>query len=221
MSDPNGAAATVRAVTPAAAPPAEQGAGPRAPLVLLDMDGVLNAIAPVGDRSVWPDWRTGNAYADGLAWPILFSPSVVAEVRAWRDVHGADVRWLTTWGDDANDSLRRLFGLPQLPVAARAPTTERAPGAEAVTRAALAALPGQVGDPGWWKLDAVVGLAAAGELEGRAVVWVDDDLRLYPDAAVWLRSVAPALTVSPRSPIGLEPRQLRDIEEFLAGRATR
>ena len=62
---------------------------PAPPLVLLDVDGVLNALGPA-DGS-WPDWRAGRATATGRSWPIRWSPSVVEAVRRWQgsaDVSG-------------------------------------------------------------------------------------------------------------------------------------
>ena len=83
------------------------------PLVLLDVDGVLNALGPP-DGS-WDDWRYGSAAALGRDWPIRFSPTVVAAVRGWTET--ADVNWLTTWGHEANTGLGDLLGLAELPVA--------------------------------------------------------------------------------------------------------
>jgi hypothetical protein len=49
------------------------------PILLLDVDGVLNALPEVrDDLGVWDDWQFGNATADGARWPIIWSPSVVA-----------------------------------------------------------------------------------------------------------------------------------------------
>lgn len=56
------------------------------PLLLLDVDGVLNALADDGEHVVaWPDWRRGRAEADGTAWPILWAPAVVERLRSWHD----------------------------------------------------------------------------------------------------------------------------------------
>jgi hypothetical protein len=85
------------------------------PLVLLDVDGVLNAVQAWGRSDAWDDWRTGLRDAEGRSFPITWSPSVVAAVRSWQEL--AEVQWLTTWGHDANASLRHLLELPELPVA--------------------------------------------------------------------------------------------------------
>lgn len=86
------------------------------PLVLLDVDGVLNALGlpgPGDDRQ----WRSGSAQALGRHWPIRYAPAVVDRIVGWVADGWAEVAWLTTWGHDANDSLRLLLGMPELPVA--------------------------------------------------------------------------------------------------------
>ncbi len=85
------------------------------PLVLLDVDGVLNGLPPPGRPVPWQDWRTGYARSRVGTFRIGWSPTVVAAVRGWREL--ADVQWLTTWGHEANDSLRELLEMPELPVA--------------------------------------------------------------------------------------------------------
>ncbi|MCW2621617.1 MAG: hypothetical protein JWL64_1219, partial [Frankiales bacterium] len=43
------------------------------PLVLVDVDGVVNALAR--GHGAWPDWQLGSARALGADWPIQWSPS--------------------------------------------------------------------------------------------------------------------------------------------------
>ena len=66
-----------------------------------------------------PKGVRASASADGVQWPLLFSPSVMRAVHRWTEV--ADVRWLTTWGHQANDELRLALGLPSLLVFASPP----------------------------------------------------------------------------------------------------
>ena len=88
------------------------------PLLLLDVDGVLNALGDDGQlKAAGGDWRQGWATADGTRWPITWSPAVVARLAAWHDQGRLELQWLTTWGHDANDELRDLLGLPRLAVA--------------------------------------------------------------------------------------------------------
>jgi hypothetical protein len=191
-------------------PPAAQ------PLVLLDVDGVLNAI---GGTSAWPDWRRGSATAEGRDFPITWSPSVVDAVRSWQE--RADVQWLTTWGHDANASLRHLLSLPELPVAGtyddagddrgapeRGDPDATAGAHAAVTPAAPDALTGR-----WWKFDVVRRLVRADP--ARRLVWIDDDLAGQDQIRAWMRREAACLLVAPPPRSGLTPAHLRAVAEFL------
>ncbi len=179
------------------------------PLVLLDVDGVLNALGPP-DAS-WPDWQQGRATAAGREWPIRWSPSVVDAVRNWQE--RADVRWLTTWGHDANRGLHALLGLPELPVAgthhdaAGSPDPEE-PALAAVTPAAPDELTGR-----WWKFDVVRRLVR--EQPGRRLVWLDDDLLGVDDVRAWTRAHADGLLVAPDPRAGLVRAHLDAVERFL------
>ena len=178
------------------------------PLVLLDVDGVLNAVGLRPDPQVWPDWQRGEAAAAGRRWPLHWSPSVVAAVLRWREL--ADVQWLTTWGHDANGELAALLGLPQLPVAGTHDEPVVAPQAEAlaeVTPAAPDPLSGR-----WWKFDVVRALL---ERQVRPLVWLDDDLSADPEVRAWVRRRTRCLLVAPDPRTGLTAPQLDSVERFL------
>lgn len=180
-------------------------------LVLLDVDGVLNALG--SPDASWDDWQYGRASALDRQWPIRWSPSVVAAVLAWRE--SAEVQWLTTWGHSANAGLGALLGLPDLPVAgthddpapAGSPDTGVAALA-AVTPAAPDELTGR-----WWKFDVVRALVTA--QPDRRLVWLDDDLVAQPDVREWTRAHADCLLVAPDPRTGLVPTHLRAVERFL------
>ncbi len=179
------------------------------PLVLLDVDGVLNALGPAGEG--WPDWRTGTAPALGRSWPVRWSPSVVDRVLSWRQV--ADVQWLTTWGYDANSGLNALVGLPELPVAGTpdgggAPTAAAGAALADVTPAAPDRLTGA-----WWKFDVVRAIVRA--QPGRRLVWLDDDLRAAEVVRDWAAAHAEALLVGPDPREGLAAADLDAVDRFL------
>ena len=185
------------------------------PLLLLDVDGVLNAVTRTPDAHVWTDWVTGTARANGRSWPITFSPTPVARLAAWHRDGAVELRWLTTWGFAANEGLHELLGLPALEVAG----VPDGPGsaselAEASLAGSTAAAPDALTGR-WWKLDAVRRLLAAEP--GRPTVWVDDELRGAGNAfAAWAGSVG-IVTVGPDPATGLTTHDLDRIEAFLAG----
>lgn len=181
------------------------------PLVLVDVDGVLNAVGPPDDS--WPDWQRGNAVAGGRTWPIRWSPSVVTALLSWRD--RADLRWLTTWGHDANAGLHTLLGLPELPVAGT--HADVAAGGDpdpagsslaGITPAAPDELTGH-----WWKFD-VVRLLLTAE-PGRRLVWLDDDLADSEEVRAWTRAHTDCLLIAPDPRTGLVAPHLRAVERFL------
>ena len=187
------------------------------PLVLLDVDGVLNAVTNRPDPRVWPDWQRGRAAADGRQWPIVWSPSVVAAVREWLAV--GDVHWLTTWGHHANDGLRALLDLPELPVAgtwadANAPEPAGSPDDGAVAHAAVApAAPDELTGR-WWKFDVVRGLVRAEPT--RPLVWIDDDLAGQREVRQWMERESRCLLVAPTMGTGMRPDDVTLVREFLA-----
>ncbi len=185
-------------------------------MVLLDVDGVLNAVTGRPDPRVWPDWQRGRAAADGRQWPIVWSPSVVAAVREWRTL--ADVHWLTTWGHHANDGLRALLDLPELRVAGTwadvhlpAPAGNTDDGALAHAAVAPAAPDELTGR--WWKFDVVRGLVRAEPT--RPLVWIDDDLAGQRDIRQWMERQARCLLVAPTMDTGMRPDDVAMVGDFL------
>lgn len=182
------------------------------PLVLLDVDGVLNALGP---GAAWPDWQTGDAVADGRRFRIRWSPSVVSRVVRWSKV--TDVHWLTTWGHDANRSLRHLVDLPELPVAGTYDDDQDdwvPPDADSHAEAAPAGPDELTGQ--WWKFDVVRRLVRADP--ERPLVWLDDDLAVASDMVAWTREHATAsLLVAPDPGSGLVSHDLDAVDAFLAG----
>lgn len=183
------------------------------PLVLLDVDGVLNAVPTRGRSKAWDDWAAGAATADGRRFRITWSPTVVAAVQAWLDV--AEVQWLTTWGHDANRSLRHLLELPELPVAgtydggpAQAWLATQARAHAAVAPAAPDPLTGR-----WWKFDVVRRIVRADP--ARRLVWIDDDLAGQAEIQEWMQQEADCLLVAPDLASGLVGAELAQVEAFL------
>jgi len=150
-------------------------------VVYLDVDGVISALS---SKHAFRDARQYTV--DGFQ--LTLSRALGTRLRGL----DAELRWLTTWAEEAN-RVGALIGLPALDVAAHPP-----PGATA---------------SGPWKWEA---LRQVVELEGRPFVWVDDDA-IGPDADAWAaQSPGQALLIRPRGNRGLSPAELDEIEEFIA-----
>lgn len=188
------------------------------PLLLLDVDGVLNALTDDGEHEdAWPQWCRGRAQADGTSWPILWAPDVVTHLRSWHDAGLVEMQWLTTWGHDANDQLRSLLGLPRLVVAGTyaefdldgAMADVEADAHAAVAPSAPDALSGY-----WWKYDVV--RRVLDQSPGRRVIWVDDELHHEAGAfRRWAEEHPEVLPVGPDPMRGLVADDLDTIQKFL------
>lgn len=170
------------------------------PLVLLDVDGVINALSHKHYGS-WDDYVTTTAHAQGRDWPITYSPTVVAWLDSL-DEH-AEVQWLTTWEDWAPSSLAPSVGLPSgcmWPV---------------FGRQAEARYTGKFGDSAnfWWKYE-LVKLEHADT--DRRIVWLDDDLNYYYDARDWANARPNTLAVGTDANSGITQENMDAVDAFLA-----
>jgi len=193
------------------------------PLVLLDVDGVLNALPRrKSDLEAWPEWRQGKAVADGTAWPITWAPGLMQVLRDWHESGRLEIQWLTTWGYDANASLRHLLDLPEFGVAGTYDDPDAGEEVEVVgaLESHAAAAP-SAPDPlsgRWWKYDVVRRvLSGAGD---RLVIWVDDELydETMPFRA-WAESQPHLLPVGPAPSRGLEPAHVELIDQAASAAA--
>lgn len=166
-------------------------------LFLLDVDGVVNAVPIWGPREPqkcpWPNgWETCVANFHGEAFNITFARDLT---NALLDIHQsglAEVRWLTTWENQANVHLAEHFGFPHFKVVG-APT---------------------YGDGGWWKFPLAKSLA---ETCKGTVVWADDDLRHDEPARTWATEADNVLTLIPHPRAGLTPDDIETARRLLAG----
>lgn len=181
----------------------------KTPVLLLDVDGVINACTRKPDPNAWEHWQTGEAAASGRVWPITWSPEVVKFLTALHDSGQVEIRWHTTWQQDAQ-RIADLTGLPKFPVA-------HAPEFLAGSQEAAAAIL-EDRRPVWWKLPAAERVVAE---EGRPLIWIDDDISdelwRVGGMAYQIGTVdAPALLVCPNARTGLAPKHLRAMSSFLA-----
>ena len=118
------------------------------PIWFLDIDGVVNAISD----AIPPGYRRTTALTMGRGWRIVYSPDVVDFINFAHRQRLAEVRWLTTWEQDAHRELAPTVGLDAFPAYD---------------------IPDADSPSGWWKAD-VVALSVAEEK--RPIIWTDDDL---------------------------------------------
>lgn len=124
------------------------------PLVLLDVDGVINDLNRLRrghDRSDTHTTLTSNGFR-------VVVPDYMPVLIQWL-CSVADVHWCTTWRHRANDEIATHLGIPALPVVDDG-TDDRHVG---------------------WKAAAARDLAAAALAEGRRVLWIED---FYDDPPV-------------------------------------
>jgi hypothetical protein len=171
---------------------------PSPPVWLLDIDGVINALARGPVHGSWPpdSWAQHVVRAEipemGLmVLPILVAEPVLAFVRRVVATGAAEVRWHSTWRTAAMTDLAPLLDLPPIPISIAPEWTQR--------------------PPGWWKLAAAQRVIAA----GRRLVWTDDDLARYPGDLGGLDSRPDALLIAPDPQTGLGPADLDRIADFL------
>jgi hypothetical protein len=87
------------------------------PLVLVDVDGVLNVLASAKQRRrlcYHEGWLQRRVDAGGLTFRLFVNPANGPLL--WKLVRetGAELAWGTTWEDYANPCVGRLLGLPDL-----------------------------------------------------------------------------------------------------------
>ena len=165
------------------------------PVLLLDVDGVLNAVHP----DLPEGWRRGiyNGYV--LSW----DPTVTARLRRWHESGRVELQWLTTWTEKADKLLAEPMGLPRgLRTHSREGVLPTGFGGE------------RRGVSGWWKLAAARAVAEAEP--GRRIVWIDDDLvHQAEDTSEWLAANARVLVVAPDLFAGLTHAELDRVEAWL------
>jgi hypothetical protein len=157
------------------------------PVLYLDVDGVLNVLGGQGD---WDDLELHHVTLNhGATYPLWLSRSMG---RALRNL-GVEIRWATTWADEANEKISPLVDLP--------------PDLVVTCRPALS----------WsrFKWDAI---RAEVEKERRPFIWIDDEA-IPPGIRAWAAELAVrCLLIEPDPYLGIERFHIRQIEEFIHGR---
>ena len=116
------------------------------PLVLLDVDGVINDILLVGET--FGRWETEFITSHGYEVAIPdYMPELIQNLCSVAEVH-----WCTTWRDRANDEIAAHLGVGPLPVVDDGTTSRYVD----------------------WKSAAAYELAQRALDEGRRVCWIED-----------------------------------------------
>jgi hypothetical protein len=165
------------------------------PILLLDVDGVLNAARldhPAG-------WRRGTYGGFVMTW----DPTVTARLRALHEASRVEIHWLTTWAENADRLLAEPMGLPR---------GLRAHGQDGVAPTGFTGE--RRGLAGWWKLAAARQVAEASP--DRRIAWIDDDLaEQAADTGEWLAANPHVLVIAPDLFAGLTHAQLDELEAWL------
>jgi hypothetical protein len=159
------------------------------PIWLLDIDGVINACDYY--PTSWPEYKEIEARCAGRDYTVRYAQQVVDFINTVHSEGLAEIRWLTTWGREANDSFREKLGLPEFELAG---IRYEARGMET-----------------WWKAI----LANVVATEDRPILWTDDDYPYYGGSSITKHWTNEHLVISPSIYEGLTPSHLKQIEEFL------
>ena len=170
------------------------------PVWLLDIDGVVNALAPGPLPGSWPahEWvqRVVHANVPGrgpMVLPILAARPVLTFVCDVVRSGSADVVWHSTWRTSAVTDLAPMLGLPPIPISVAPEWTQQTAGV-------------------WWKLPAAQRVVAA----GRPLVWTDDDIGVLADQVADLAEHPDTLLIGPDPETGITADQLDAIAAFLS-----
>lgn len=174
-------------------------------LVLVDVDGVINAIQG-GDMEHWPadSWlsRTVHFPGTGLTGTLTWSKAVIDGLRIVEQTPGVQMRWCTTWEGSAPEVLSPLVG-----IGANWPFE------------AMPAVPDGFTD--WWKARA----AQKALQDYDRVVWIDDDIAPWSNMLTlagreeeWHWALSDRMWwVCPDTRLGLEPEHFEEIRRFMNG----
>lgn len=156
----------------------------RPPIWFLDIDGVVNALAP-GDGLVQT-----TAVCMDHPFTIHYSPELVETINACHRAGIVEIRWLSTWEQEARASFARAVGVDDFHAYD---------------------IPQE--DTGrWYKAEVVDQVIAR---EGRSFVWTDDEVDLEKHGLLDQALGMPHLLVAPYEDRGLTPEDMYRVLGFL------
>lgn len=160
-------------------------------MMFVDVDGVINAYDGKASIPSWGWPRETGRVVLVTGFSIVYSPEMIARLRAVTDQPEVQAHWLTTW--EAGGAVRKL--------------------AEAVGIGSDWPTVGRLGRPEepWWKLDAIQELTQG--FNGK-IVWIDDDITFVPEAVEWCQRPN-VVGICPRVTTGITVRHMRLIETYV------
>ena len=181
------------------------------PVMLLDIDGVLNAVSKQAPTHVWQatDWnRTKIEADDGVEYPFLWSTPVIEWLTGLHDSGRIEIRWHTTWQHEAL-KVGQVLGLPEFAVQ-DCPEWEQV----CANGSALAADLVRQCMPPWWKYPAAERIVAE---EKRKLIWIDDDIdyEISRRTRAALRAVYSLELISPNQGTGIITKHMALVEGTL------
>jgi HAD domain in Swiss Army Knife RNA repair proteins len=164
------------------------------PVLLVDVDGVLNALSRSPQRRAESPSKLFELEFTARGFPICVPIGTRERMATLETLF--DCVWATSWEDKATTHLAPEFGF-----GARWPVIR---------------FHDDFPDAGTWKLPGVRRFAERPEHVSRPLAWIDDDIE--PDALEWAarrtRSGTPTLMVRPDADIGLTSRQFQRLLTF-------
>jgi hypothetical protein len=165
----------------------------------LDFDGVFNAKKPLHESVEQFIIKVENSINFRPENLIVFSPTVVKTIEAFRHEYNAELVWLTTWNEN-NTVLRLAEYLGGLDNGRVLPANLHT---------------AQVGKRDWtqWKAEAIL---TDQDFNARPFVWVDDNAHQYWGEYVKKSIHENSLFIEPVSHNGLTISELDKIDGFLS-----
>jgi hypothetical protein len=162
------------------------------PVWLLDIDGVINAYAyEYRSRAVWDK----VAKKELFPYSLWVADGLVEFINKMHSSNTVEMRWCTTWGNNANEHFAPLFGLPEF-VVCDMPEMH----------------PQRTPDQSWKQVRAREILT-----EGRRLIWTEDTAIPVGFAEEIDHMDKDKLLVVPNPSIGLTPQDCVAIESFISG----
>lgn len=168
------------------------------PLWLLDVDGVINALAKSSTlrllNSGWENWTQKTV----MGYPITYVEDLIKFINIAHNSGKVDIQWLTTWED--NDAVYNFLtpelGLEHFEIAGR--QSEH--------------LSNKFSDYShWWKLKVVEELS----VDHKKIIWTDDDINQFSQAVNFVNNSPHVHAIIPDPRIGLTRNQTKEIERLI------